>query len=67
MGSYSLRMILIHAMRAADRAYLLRDGERIGEGATAKLLGRPQLETLYRSPVEQISDRDSGRTAFLPG
>jgi iron complex transport system ATP-binding protein len=56
-----------HAMRAADRAYLLRDGERIGEGATGKVLGRDQLEALYGSPVEQISDRDSNRTAFLPG
>ena len=56
-----------HAMRAANRVYLLRDGERIGEGVTGKVLGRTQLETLYRSPVEQISDRDSSRTAFLPG
>ena len=56
-----------HAMRAANRVYLLRDGEQIGEGVTGKVLGRTQLETLYRSPVEQISDRDSSRTAFLPG
>jgi iron complex transport system ATP-binding protein len=56
-----------HAMRAADRAYLLRDGERIGEGATGQVLSRTQLEILYRSPVAQISDRYSDRTAFLPG
>lgn len=56
-----------HAMRAADRAYLLRAGERIGEGATGTILGRIQLEALYGAPVEQISDRDSGRIAFLPG
>ena len=56
-----------HAVRAADRAYLLRGGERIGEGAIGKVLGRAQLEALYGSAVEQISDRDSNRTAFLPG
>jgi iron complex transport system ATP-binding protein len=56
-----------HAMRAADRAYLLRGGERIGEGATAEVLSRTQLEALYQSQVELISDTASGRTAFLPG
>jgi iron complex transport system ATP-binding protein len=56
-----------HAMRAADRAYLLRGGERIGEGATGEVLGRAQLEALYQTPVELVSDTSSGRTAFLPG
>jgi iron complex transport system ATP-binding protein len=56
-----------HAMRAADRAYLLRDGTRIGEGATGAVLSRDQLEALYGTPVELISDRDVGRVAFLPG
>ena len=56
-----------HAMRAADRAYLLRDGTRIGEGATGEVLGRDQLQTLYRAPVDLISDRDANRVAFLPG
>src|SRR5579863_9160837 len=56
-----------HAMRAADRAYLLRGGERIGEGATGTILDRQQLEALYGTPVELITDRDTGRTAFLPG
>lgn len=56
-----------HAMRAADRAYLLRDGARIGEGATDAILGRAQLEALYGSPVELISDPDKRQTAFLPG
>lgn len=56
-----------HAMRAADRAYLLRAGERIGEGPTAAILGRAQLEALYGAAVEEISDPESGRTAFLPG
>ena len=56
-----------HAMRVADRAYLLREGTRIGEGATGKILGRVQLEALYGAPVELISDRDNDRIAFLPG
>jgi iron complex transport system ATP-binding protein len=56
-----------HAMRAADRAYLLRGGERIGAGATGEILNRAQLEVLYQAPVELISDTTTGRTAFLPG
>jgi iron complex transport system ATP-binding protein len=56
-----------HAMRAADRAYLLRGGERIGDGATGEILNRAQLEALYQAPVDLISDTGTGRTAFLPG
>ena len=56
-----------HAMRAAHRTYLLRAGQRLGEDATGQILNRAQLEALYEAPVEQISDRDSGRIAFLPG
>ena len=56
-----------HAMRAADRAYLLRGGERIGEGTTGTVLSRAQLEALYQSPVDLIADTATGRTAFLPG
>ncbi len=56
-----------HALRAADRAYLLRDGERIAEGAVGSVLTRERLEELYRAPVEKLSDTTSGRAAFLPG
>jgi len=56
-----------HAMRAADRVYLLRQGERIAEGASGAILDRAQLEALYGAPVELITERDTGRTAFLPG
>jgi iron complex transport system ATP-binding protein len=56
-----------HALRAADRAYLLRDGARIAEGPVATVLNREQLEELYRASVERLSDRDSGAVAFLPG
>lgn len=56
-----------HAMRAADRAFLIRDGERLEEGAIGKVLVRAELERLYGSPVEQVSDPANARTAFLPG
>lgn len=55
-----------HALRAADRAYLLRDGTRIAEGPVKTVLTRAQLETLYHAPVEQII-APSGASAFLPG
>jgi iron complex transport system ATP-binding protein len=55
-----------HALRAADRAYLLRAGERIAEGAVRDVLTRTQLEDLYGAPVEQLSD-PTGASAFLPG
>jgi iron complex transport system ATP-binding protein len=55
-----------HAMRAADRAFLLRQGSRIAEGAIGAVLNRGQLETLYGAPVETVID-PAGRTAFLPG
>jgi iron complex transport system ATP-binding protein len=56
-----------HALRAADRAYLLRAGERIAEGAVASVLTRTQLEELYGAPVETLTDTATGHTAFLPG
>jgi iron complex transport system ATP-binding protein len=56
-----------HAMRAADRVYLLRDGVRIADGPTGAILDRAQLQTLYGAPVELITDCNDGRTAFLPG
>ena len=55
-----------HALRAADRAYLLRAGERIAEGAVRDVLTRTQLEDLYGAPVEQLGD-PAGPSAFLPG
>ena len=56
-----------HALRAADRAYLLRDGERIAEGSVRNVLNREQLEELYRAPVERLFDPIRGGMAFLPG
>jgi iron complex transport system ATP-binding protein len=56
-----------HALRAADRAYLIRDGERIAVGAAREVLTRVELERLYRAPVEQLDDPATGGSAFLPG
>jgi iron complex transport system ATP-binding protein len=56
-----------HALRAADRAYLLRGGERIAEGAVRNVLTRHQLEALYGTPVETLTDTATGAAAFLPG
>ncbi|HTS39201.1 MAG TPA: ABC transporter ATP-binding protein [Xanthobacteraceae bacterium] len=56
-----------HALRAADRAYLLRGGARIAEGMVGEVLNRIQLEKLYDAPVEQLADRATGASAFLPG
>jgi iron complex transport system ATP-binding protein len=56
-----------HALRAADRAYLLRAGERLAEGAVAEVLTRAQLEALYGAPIETLTDSATGASAFLPG
>jgi len=56
-----------HALRAADRAYLLRDGARIADGPVATVLNQEQLESLYHATVERLTDADSGAVAFLPG
>ena len=54
-----------HALRAADRAYLLRGGERIAEGPVQEILTRERLEALYGAPVQTITDASG--TAFIPG
>ena len=55
------------ALRAADRALLLREGTRIAEGAIGAVLDRERLEALYGAPVETINDTAAGKSAFLPG
>ena len=54
-----------HALRAADRAYLLRDGQRLVEGSVEQVLTQERLEELYGAPVQRVSDTSA--TAFLPG
>ena len=54
-----------HALRAADRAYLLRGGERLAEGPVQQILTRERLEALYGAPVHTITDATG--TAFIPG
>ena len=56
-----------HALRAADRAFLMRDGQRLAEGGVRDVLTRAQLESLYGAPVETLTDAATGATAFLPG
>ncbi|HEY2228157.1 MAG TPA: ABC transporter ATP-binding protein, partial [Xanthobacteraceae bacterium] len=56
-----------HALRAADRAFLMRDGQRLAEGGVRDVLTRAQLESLYGAPVETLTDGATGATAFLPG
>jgi len=56
-----------HALRAADRAYLLRAGARIAEGAVGAVLTREWLAELYGAPVETLTDTATGHMAFLPG
>jgi iron complex transport system ATP-binding protein len=54
-----------HALRAADRACLLRGGETLAAGPVGEVLTKPLLERLYGAPVETLAA--DGRTAFLPG
>jgi len=54
-----------HALRAADRACLLRGGETLAAGPVGEVLTKPLLESLYGAPVETLTA--DGRTAFLPG
>ena len=56
-----------HALRSADRAYLLRDGTRVAEGTIAQVLNLENLEALYRAPVKRLTDPATGEQAFLPG
>lgn len=54
-----------HALRAADRACLMRAGEIVAEGETKAVLTQTNLETLYGAPVLPVAD--GARVAFLPG
>ena len=56
-----------HAMCAADRAFLLRQGVRIADGEVRTVLNRAQLEALYGAKLAVFRDRESGESAFLPG
>jgi iron complex transport system ATP-binding protein len=56
-----------HALRAADRAFLMRNGQRVAEGKVREVLTRAKLEGLYGTPVEALTDGATGTTVFLPG
>jgi iron complex transport system ATP-binding protein len=54
-----------HALRAADRAYLLRGGELLAEGPVEQVLTQERLEALYGARVQKVADASG--IAFLPG
>lgn len=54
-----------HALRAAHRVCLLREGTIVAEGKTREMLTRENLEALYGAAVVPVED--SARIAFLPG
>ena len=56
-----------HALRAADRAFLIRGGVRLAEGKVREVLTRARLEDLYGTRVEALTDDATGTTAFMPG
>jgi iron complex transport system ATP-binding protein len=56
-----------HALRAADRAFLMRDGQRLAEGRVREVLTRARLQALYGAPIEMLTDEATGTIAFLPG
>src|SRR5690606_11360020 len=56
-----------HALRAATRAFLLREGTCVAEGPVTDVLNQERLEALYRAPVERLVDPQTGAVAFLPG
>jgi iron complex transport system ATP-binding protein len=56
-----------HALRAADRAFLMRDGQRLAEGRVREVLTRARLQSLYGAPIEMLTDEATGTIAFLPG
>ncbi len=55
-----------HAMAAANRAYLLRGGTQVGEGAVTDVLTLEKLSALYGASIRKMIDTASGATAFLP-
>jgi iron complex transport system ATP-binding protein len=54
-----------HAMRAAARACLLRQGTVIGEGTAKDVLTLDNLSALYGAKVQRLTDT-GGDQAFLP-
>jgi iron complex transport system ATP-binding protein len=54
------------ALQLADRAYLLRNGERIAEGKADAVLTPANLEALYDAPIRMLTDRATGQCVFLP-
>ena len=56
-----------HAMRAANRAFLLRQGKCMAEGEVRTVLNQAQLEALYGAKLSVFQAGVGGERAFLPG
>jgi iron complex transport system ATP-binding protein len=56
-----------HALRNADRAFLLHEGQRLAEGKVSHVLTHKNLEALYGASIEMLVDTETGASAFLPG
>ena len=56
-----------HALRAADRAFLLREGTRIAEGAGRRGAQPRAARGALRRAGRDVTDTAAGKTAFLPG
>jgi iron complex transport system ATP-binding protein len=54
-----------HALRAAQRACLMRAGKIVVKGGVRDVLTRDNLETLYGAPVQPVAE--AAKIAFLPG
>ena len=64
----AVAQVLLTHSDLADRARANNARAALGALLDAgAILDRPQLEALYGTSVELITDRDTGRTAFLPG
>jgi iron complex transport system ATP-binding protein len=54
------------ALRCADRALLMREGQVLGEGAVGQVIEAEGLRALYRAGVRQVDDAGGGLPVFLP-
>lgn len=55
------------ALRHADEALLLKDGQPMACGPVQTVLSEESLQTLYQTPIRALRDPDGGVCAFLPG
>jgi len=54
------------ALRCADRALLMREGQVLAEGAVRQVIEADALGALYSAGVHQVDDATGGLPVFLP-